>query len=325
MGGALLYDNQLFGSEHGARIEGLYGSGNAFRLKGQYQWPTPLGAGTTLGVNVNVFSNSDARFFLDGNASTRSADATTFIRRQADAVAGLHYQSPEGRFEGALDVQYEHIDADGGSGARGQRLIAAGPAGLQTVHLLTPQVTVGLARTTNGRRPAFGTEMLLRVGYTHDVGGDRFRYGRYVAELRQYLPVLLFPPSRRLVLRARLEQVEPLLGGEAVPFYHLPGLGGQTALRGFRHNRFQDAGSLLLTAEYRYPIWSNMDALVFVDAGQVFPALPSVAADRFHWGYGGGIHLLDDSDISFRFEVAGGPEGVRTILTVEPTFRRIAR
>jgi outer membrane protein assembly factor BamA len=127
------------------------------------------------------------------------------------------------------------------------------------------------------------------------------------------------------VLRARLEQVAPLLGGTAVPFYHLPSLGGQTALRGFRANRFQDDGSLVLNAEYRYPIWSNLDAAVFVDAGQVFPDLGAVAARRLHWSYGGGVHLLNSSGISFRFEVAGSTEGVRTVLTVAPSFRRVPR
>jgi outer membrane protein assembly factor BamA len=127
------------------------------------------------------------------------------------------------------------------------------------------------------------------------------------------------------VLRGRLEQVEPLFDGEAVPFYQRPALGGQNLVRGFRSSRFQEAGSLVLNAEYRYPIWMNWDALVFADAGQVFPALSDVTADRFRWSYGGGIHMLNQKGLSFRFEVAGSTEGVRTILTVQPTFRRLAR
>ena len=97
------------------------------------------------------------------------------------------------------------------------------------------------------------------------------------------------------------------------------------ALRGFRHNRFQDTGSLLLSAEYRYPIWMNLDAVVFTDAGQVFGAMPDVRSDRFRWNYGGGIHLLNEDGLSFRFEVAVGTEGARTILTVQPSFRRTGR
>ena len=325
MGGALLYDNQLFGSDHEARVEGLYGSGNAFRFNGTYQWPAPFGSGTDLDIRVNYFSNPDSRFFLGGNASDRATDATSFVRRQIDATAQAEYRSGTRPLGGILTLRYEHIDADDGAGLRGSRLTNANPAGLQSIHLLMPQLTVGLARTNEQRRTSLGTEVLFQLGYAHDLTNSQFRYGRYVAELRQYLPVLLFPDTRRLVLRARLEQVEPLFGGDAVPFYHLPSLGGQTALRGFRHNRYQDSGALVLNAEYRYPIWSNLDAVAFVDAGQVFPELSAVTADRLHWSYGGGVHLLNSSGISFRFEVAGSTEGVRTILTVEPSFRRIPR
>jgi hypothetical protein len=323
MGGALLYDNQLFGSAHEARIEGLYGSGNAFRFRGRYQWPAPLGDRTDLDLSVNYFSNPDSRFFLGGNASDPSTDAARFVRRQVDGTVGLAYRPRTGPLGGALGLRYEYVDADGGTGTRGARLVEAAPPGLQALSLLTPRLTIGLARTNDGRRTALGTEVLLELHYAHDLRRDRFRYGRYVAEVRQYVPVLLFPDSRRLVLRARLEQVEPVFGGESVPFYHLPSLGGQTALRGFRHNRFQDRGSLVLNAEYRYPIWSNLDAVAFVDAGQVFPELSAVAADRLHWSYGGGVHLLNNSGISFRFEVAGSSDGARTILTVEPSFRRL--
>jgi hypothetical protein len=77
--------------------------------------------------------------------------------------------------------------------------------------------------------------------------------------------------------------------------------------------------------EYRYPIWSNLDALLLVDTGQVFDTFGDVAADRFHWSYGGGLHLLTESGLGFRFEVAGSSEGVRTILTVDSSFRRSAR
>jgi outer membrane protein assembly factor BamA len=96
-------------------------------------------------------------------------------------------------------------------------------------------------------------------------------------------------------------------------------------LRGFSSNRFQGKGSLVLNAEYRYPIWSNWDAVLFVDSGQVFTELSTVAADRLRWSYGGGIHMLNRKGLSFRFEVAGSTEGVRTILTIDPTFRRLGR
>ena len=123
-------------------------------------------------------------------------------------------------------------------------------------------------------------------------------------------------------MRARIEQVRPLFGGVAIPFYQLPRLGGQRSLRGFVSDRFQDDGSLLLTAEYRYPIWTSrypgwtgIDATFFVDTGQVFNALGEVAVNDFKVSVGGGLHLLNCRGLSARFEVARSMEGVTPNVT----------
>jgi len=321
LGGLALYDNQVFGSDHAARVEGLYGGPDTFEGEASYTIPRPLGTGSSFEIVVNVFSDPESEFYLDGNDSDRRADKARFSRDQLDITAGLQAIQPDRPLRAQFDLMYEHTEAAG----EGARLTAAAPPGLETVDLLTSRLTLGLDYTSAPPRVSRGTEVLLQLDYSHDLTGERFRYGRYVAEVRQYLPLGLFPHSRRLALRGRLEQVEPLFEGSAVPFYQLPSLGGQSSVRGFRSRRFQNDGSLVLNAEYRYPVWSNLDALVFVDAGQVFDTLSEMAADRFHWSYGGGLHLLNRNGLSFRFEVAGGPEGARTILTVEPSFRRVAR
>jgi len=324
-GGVLLYDNQLFGSEHEAQVRGMYGSSEVFRMRGQYRMPAPVGEGSALQVGVNFFSDPKSEFFLGGNDSRNSADETFFFRRQLDVTGGLSWASTGGDVSGGVEVLYEHVSAQRGRGERGRRLAEQAPPGLRTVDLLTPRLWALVGTTRGGRRPYLGTEVLVQLDYTHDLNGRRFRYGRYVAELRQYLPVGVFPTTRRLALRAHLEQVAPMLGGTAVPFYQQPGLGGQSSLRGYEFNRLQDEGALLVSAEYRYPIWMNLDAVVFADAGQVFDTLGDVRGSRLKWGYGGGIHLLNEDGLSFRAEVAVGTEGARAILTVQPSFRRVAR
>ena len=54
-----------------------------------------------------------------------------------------------------------------------------------------------------------------------------------------------------------------------VPFYLMPTLGGNDSLRGFRNYRFRGPHALLLQAEYRWEIWSGLDAALFYDAGKV--------------------------------------------------------
>ena len=325
LGGLALYDNTFLGTDHSARIEGLYGGPDTFEGEISYGIPAPFGSRTRLDVRANVLSDPESEFFLDGNNSDESLDETFFDRDQFDVTARLSFAPSERGLRGQFSTMYEYVDTGPDESIEGDRIRQAAPAGLGRVDLLTSRLSLGFDRTSGQPRINRGTELLLRLDYTQDLNADRFRYGRYVAEVRQYLPVGLFPDSRRLLLRARLEQTEPLFEGQEVPFYQRPGLGGQNLVRGFQYNRFQDDGSLVLNAEYRYPIWSNFDALLFVDAGQVFPKLSRVAADRFHWSYGGGLHMLNQGGLSFRFEVAGSTEGIRTILTVDPLLTRLAR
>lgn len=75
-----------------------------------------------------------------------------------------------------------------------------------------------------------------------------------------------------------------------------------------------------MTAEYRWPVWDNLDAVLFAETGQVFARYAQLGLGRFHTGYGGGFHLVTGGKLNVRFELAGSPEGMRTILTVRPAF-----
>lgn len=319
--GVLAYDNQLFGSEHSARLEALYGGPNTFRTRWTYNSPQ------LFELQVNAFSNPESGFFLDGNDSDKDEDDASANLDQIDVTAGIQGTLVNG-LDTSFELLYEHVETSGGDDAEGRRLEQTNPPGLGTVDLMTSRLTLRTGRTKKEQhtsRSYLGTEVILQLDYTHDLTADRFRYGRYAVEVRQYLPVGILPNSRRLVFKGQLEQVEPIFGGSAVPFYQQPDLGGQNTLRGFTSSRFQADGALAGSVEYRYPIWANLDALFLVDAGQVFDSFEDVAADRFHWSYGGGIHLLSGGGLGFRFELARSPEGLRTILTVTPSFQRSAR
>jgi outer membrane protein assembly factor BamA len=321
--GGALYDNQLFGTDQRARIEGLFGASDTFEIQGTYS--APLGTRTRFEVVGNFFSQPEDGFFIRGNRSDETLDEGEFFRQQLDIDAHIDY-NPPGPFRGSAALLYEHVDADEEDGPRGQTLIDADLPGFDSSNdFLTPRLRAAFDFTEGQPRTYRGTKLSLRADYTHDLNGDRFRYGRYVAQVEQYLPVGVFPKSRRLALRARAEQVEPLFGGEAVPFYQLPLLGGPRSLRGVQYDRFRDDGSVLLSAEYRYPIWRMWDAVVFTDTGQVFEAWEDVAVSEFQWSYGTGIHLLGPKGLTFRFEVANSEEGLQTILTVNPSFRTTAR
>jgi outer membrane protein assembly factor BamA len=326
-GGIALYDRRLFGSRHTARVEAILGARDFFEIEARYTIPKIAGAGTRFSVEGNYFSEPEDRFFTGGVGGDRRIDEARFSRRQVDATTRLQYRGAT--WGAAAELRYEHVDAspteDGST-----RLIDR--PGLTTVDLLTPRAELALDLTRGAPRTSTGTRFLIRADYTQDLASHRFRYGRYTATVHQYVPLTMFPPGRRLVLRARVEQVKPLFGGEAVPFYQLPRLGGQRSLRGFLSDRFQDNGSLLFTAEYRYPIWTSnypgwtgVDATFFVDAGQVFGAFSEVAVSDAKMSVGGGLHLLNRRGLSARFEVARSVDGTQVILTVRPALDRLPR
>jgi len=326
-GGVALYDQHLFGSRHTGRVDAIIGARDFFEVEARYTIPSIAGAGTRLSVEGNYFSEPEDRFFTGGAGGDVDLDEARFARRQVDLTTRLQYRSDT--WGGAAELRYEHVRA---SPAEEGSADLIGLPGFTTLNLLTPRAELALDLTRGTPRTSAGTRFLIRADYTQDLNSGRFRYGRYTATVHQYVPLAVFPPGRRLVMRARIEQVRPLFGGDAIPFYQLPRLGGQRSLRGFLSDRFQDDGSLLFTAEYRYPIWTSrypgwtgVDATFFVDTGQVFNALGEVAVNDFKVSVGGGLHLRNRRGLSARFEVARSVEGTQVILTVRPALDQLPR
>ena len=127
------------------------------------------------------------------------------------------------------------------------------------------------------------------------------------------------PPDRRLAFRARLEKRYPL-GDDAVPFHEQSFLGDADNLRGYEQDRFRNLGSLLLTLEYRYPIWDTWDAVVFTDQGQVFNEFNQLPFDRFNGAVGTGLRFMTASDFLFRIEIAFSKEGTNSLLEFSTNF-----
>src|SRR5262249_1864109 len=54
-----------------------------------------------------------------------------------------------------------------------------------------------------------------------------------------------------------------------LPFYMQPALGGSEDLRGYRPYRFRGNNLLVMSAEYRWEVFSGLDMALFADAGRV--------------------------------------------------------
>ncbi|MGH7821019.1 MAG: BamA/TamA family outer membrane protein [Candidatus Binatia bacterium] len=147
--------------------------------------------------------------------------------------------------------------------------------------------------------------------------GQEYRYVRHRLDLRRYQPT--FRHDRVLVLRVWFDRVETQRGG-AVPFWDLPVLDEDHALRGFDRNRFREKGALLFNVEYRYPIWDTWDGFVFLDEGQVFRRYTDARLGAFEWSAGGGVLFLTEKSFLLRVQYATSEEDRTFRVVLEQAF-----
>lgn len=169
-----------------------------------------------------------------------------------------------------------------------------------------------------GGSPKNGGRYKVTVSRYADRNTDRYAFTRTDVDLQQYLSVL--NEKRVLALRSLLSVSDPDAGAD-VPFYFLPTLGGNNTLRGFRDFRFRDRNLLLFQAEYRWEVFTAMDAALFYDAGQVAERADQFTFARFKHDYGIGFRFGTNLGVFLRADLAfGGSEGVRPFLAFSHVF-----
>jgi hypothetical protein len=167
------------------------------------------------------------------------------------------------------------------------------------VRLLT-HATVDYRQPLNARKGGWYRVDLSRY---RDGDGRSVDFTRVDVELRQYLSILA--ERRVFVGRARWSTTEAA-HGEAIPFFMLPSLGGNDTLRGFRAHRFRGPHALLLQGEYRWEIWSGLDAALFVDAGKVAMRRADLDFNDLERNYGFGFRFNTDNGVIMRVDAAFG-------------------
>jgi Omp85 superfamily domain len=157
-----------------------------------------------------------------------------------------------------------------------------------------------------------------RVTFTRyaDRDLDQFSFNRWDVDLRQFIPFV--HDTHTLALRGWASSSDPA-GGDAVPFYLQPTLGGSRSLRGYRTFRFRDRSALLLQAEYRWRINEFVTGALFYDAGAVAPRLDDIG--RLERDYGFGLRAGSRATVVMRVDVAfGGREGTRFLVRFDDVF-----
>lgn len=164
----------------------------------------------------------------------------------------------------------------------------------------TAFVEVDYREPKNARQGGF-----YRFDYSHidDRTLDRFTHHRASADIRQYFGFLA---GRRVIATRLFASTSQADDGREVPFYLMPALGGNDMLRGFRDYRFRGPHALLLSAEYRWEIWSGLDGALIYDAGKVAERRGDLDFDNLESAYGFGFRFNTDSGVVFRVDAAFG-------------------
>lgn len=144
-----------------------------------------------------------------------------------------------------------------------------------------------------------------------------FSFRQYEAEGAQFMPVTE-DRSWVVVLHgwAVWTDVAP---GHSVPFYLLPSVGGNNTLRSYPDYRFHDLNMAVINAESRWAVFTHMDAVFFVDAGNVAARFQDLDAAK--QSYGGGVRFHTDKTTFARIDVAYGGEGWALVFRTSDPFR----
>jgi len=160
--------------------------------------------------------------------------------------------------------------------------------------------------------PSSGREILLEGGIFRQIENHNYSFWKASLDIKQYIHLFY---GRSIILRIAGEMTEPL-SDKAIPFYYLSELGRSETIRGFSRGRFRDRDMLFGSIEYRYPIMkkrqSNIDAFLFIDAGQVTAdIINDIELDDIQIGFGGGVRLWSSESESLKLFVGKSKEQFR--------------
>jgi hypothetical protein len=169
---------------------------------------------------------------------------------------------------------------------------------------------------TRGTR-AGGLRIGLRQGIHRGRNADGRDFTSLRVEVQQFVP--MWHETRILAFNVVAEKLSPR-NGDALPSYLYPTVGGSRTLRAYDRQRFRDASTLLLQAEYRYAVNPFLTGAIFADAGQVAGAWDHFRLDAFHGDVGVGLRVGYGNLVVIRSDLAFGGDGPRLVIALSGVF-----
>jgi hypothetical protein len=318
--------DSLTGPGHQARLR-LFASNQRDR-KATLGLRFPAGDRGKLTIGIGYRNHANTRYFGVGPGTEQEDES---LYREVQTWVGTVYRhalTDELAVAGGLEFTAVRATEPTSTSAPSisQRFPGALPPGFaSTSSGFLGGITVEHDDTDGDGRPNRGGRRTVDVGYFRSAAPEWASYWHIRLEAQQF--TRLWFPHTVLALRGVLTWMEPD-GDQPIPFQRLLHNNDPDLLRGFPDRRWRDRGLLLLTAEYRWPIWvydraegTGLDFYFLSDVGQVFPELSAIRTDDFTFSYGGGIRLLTGSGFAVRVEYARSSEGGLWRLQSHQTFQ----
>lgn len=161
------------------------------------------------------------------------------------------------------------------------------------------------------REPKYGRRGgWYRLNFSHysDRNAGALSFNRTDIDVRQFFGFLA--DRRVIAVRGWVSTTVAADDSIGIPFYLMPTLGGNDTLRGFRNYRFRAPHAILFQAEYRWEIWSGLDAAIFYDAGKVAMRRGDLNFKDLEKDYGFGFRFNTSESVILRVDAAfGSPDG----------------
>jgi hypothetical protein len=174
-------------------------------------------------------------------------------------------------------------------------------------------------------RPDRGGIQRLRASYFEGLDRHDVRFWSFGGEVQQF--ITLWWPYRILALRGLCSWIEDS-GGDPVPLSRLNTNDDPDLYRGYDDFRWRDRGMMILTAEYRWPVWAfqkqrgpGVDAYLLTDTGQVFGNTQEIGFRNFNMSVGGGLRVESGHGFVIRLEYAKSHEDGVLRLRADQVFQ----
>jgi hypothetical protein len=309
--GLVLFARELFVPQNDLRLSASVGRDGALDTNAQDRLRVFRDGSGQLYLRGAFTHRPDGVFYGIGGA-TRSDDKTYFAYTAQSIAAGLS-ASLGGLHRAVLELGFRRQtfgESRGGNRDRtiGTRYGGPGqppyPPGFEGYALLRPRV--GLVLDSRSPRldvtPGTGVRFEVDGGYALDPTDTARSFASWGAAGSGFYD---FSGARHVVgLELATRFVEPI-GDRDVPFTELATLGGLEHMRGFLGGRLRERSAIALTAQYRYPFWTFLDAELFAGVGNVFPGhLRGLRPARLYGNGGFAVRTTFARDTSFALTLA---------------------